>query len=404
MSLDRMERRQFLKSSSIGMLAAGCVWPGRAAAQAGKAQEIKLPTRTLGRTGVKIPILSFGVMNTDSPDLIKRALDAGIIHLDTAHGYLRGNSETAIGRVVKERGGRDQLIIATKVWLARDHQTGAFSTQASGRGPAATAENLNQMLNLSLERLQTDYVDILYLHSCDSAQMVNYEPLMNAAVAAQKAGRVRFIGVSCHGPVAEVVRAAADANIYDVAEIAFNLQREDKEETEKAIAYAKEKGLGIVAMKTQGGKRRDEKVPMNHKASLKWVLRHEQVTTAIPGMTTFDQLELNLAAAADLDLDEEEKNYIKLGSLEAGAQCQSCRSCVATCPHHVDIPTLMRAAMYAGGYGNLSHAEWTLSTLPEQYGLQVCGLCETCTASCSHHLNIGGRVAELKKTFRLPLA
>lgn len=404
MSLNRMERRQFLKNSSIGMLAAGCAWPGRAAAQAAKVEEIKLQSRTLGRTGVKIPILSFGVMNTDSPDLIKRALDAGIIHLDTAHGYLRGNSETVIGRVVKERGGQDKLIIATKVWLARDHQTGAYITRASGRGPAATAENLNQMLNLSLERLQTDYVDILYLHACDSAQMVNYEPLMNAAVAAQKAGKVRFIGVSCHGPVAEVVRAAADAKIYDVAEIAFNLQRDDKEEIEKAIASAKEEGLGIVAMKTQGGKRRDEKIPMNHKASLKWVLRHEEVTTAIPGMTTFDQLELNLAAAADLDLDEEEKNFIRLGALEAGAQCQSCRSCVATCPHHVDIPTLMRAAMYAGSYGNLSHADWTLSTLPEPYGLQVCGLCKTCTASCSHRLNIGERVAELKKTFRLPLA
>jgi predicted aldo/keto reductase-like oxidoreductase len=397
--MDSIARRQFLKNGSLGLLLTGLGLPAQSALAEDKKKKTKIPSRVLGRTGLKLPILSFGVMNSDSPDLIKRALDAGITHLDTANGYLRGNSETSIGKVLKERGGRDKVIIATKVWLARDFKTGTFTAQESGRAPAATPENFAKMLDQSLERLQSDYVDIIYIHACDSAQMVTYEPLMNAALAAQKAGKARFLGVSCHALVPEVVRAAVDAKIYDVAEIAFNVWREDKAETQKAIVYAKEHGLGIVAMKTQGGNPREGAAPVNHAASLKWVLRHEEVTTAIPGMTTFDQLDLNLASVADLDYKDEEKSFLNLGALEKSPLCQNCRACVADCPYGVEIPTLMRAGMYAEGYGNLSQAEWTLATLPEENGLQTCQECPTCTVTCKHALNISSRVEGLKNQF-----
>lgn len=398
MSSDRMARRQFLRNGSFGLLLAGLGLPAGDALAAGKKQK-KLPTRVLGRTGLKIPILSFGVMNSDSPDLIKKALDSGITHLDTANGYLRGNSEKTIGAVLKERGGRDKVVIATKIWLARDFQKGLFTPQDGSWAPGATPENFARLLDVSLERLQSDYVDILYIHACDNPQMVNYEPMMNAALAAQKAGKARFIGVSCHAQVPEVVRAAVEAKIYDVAEIAFNLWRDDREETKKAIAYAKENGLGIVAMKTQGGNPEEGAAAVNHSAALKWVLQHKEVTTAIPGMTSFDQLDLNLTSVADLDFNHEEKSYLQLGALEKGHLCQGCRSCLATCPKGVDIPSLVRAGIYAKRYGNLSHAEWTLATLPAQIGLQACRSCSDCSAVCAHNLDINGSIAALQKQF-----
>lgn len=398
MAADHLARRQFLKKGSLGLLLAGLGLPAGSTLAADKKRK-KIPTRVLGRTGLKIPILSFGVMNSDSPDLIKKALDSGITHLDTANGYLRGNSEKSIGAVLKERGGRDKVVISTKIWLARDFQTGRFTPENGSWAPGATPENFSRLLDTSLERLQSDYVDILYIHACDNAQMVNYEPLMNAALAAQKAGKARFIGVSCHALVPEVVRAAVDARIFDVAEIAFNLWREDKEQIRQALAYAREHGLGIVAMKTQGGNPEEGAAAVNHAAALKWVLQHKEVTTAIPGMTTFDQLDLNLASVTALDFTDEEKGYLKLGALEGRGFCQGCRSCVPGCPHAVEIPSLMRAARYASGYGNLSQAEWTLATLPHEFGLQACRSCPGCTARCAHGLEIGREVAGLQRHF-----
>ncbi|MDZ7261767.1 MAG: aldo/keto reductase, partial [candidate division KSB1 bacterium] len=189
-----MKRREFLRKSTAGVFSASLATPLLRAVPDEKKKTPRIIYRTMGRTKLKVPVLSFGVMNTDSPDLIKKALEMGLKHLDTANVYLRGNSETAIGRVLKETGMRDKVYIATKIFLARDWQKGIFVLEDTGPAPAATAENFNKLLDQSLERLQTDYVDILYVHACDSANMVNYEVTMKAAMKAKEAGKARFIG------------------------------------------------------------------------------------------------------------------------------------------------------------------------------------------------------------------
>jgi aryl-alcohol dehydrogenase-like predicted oxidoreductase len=303
-----MERREFLLKSAAGVFTTGLAAPLPRMAADVKQENPRIIYRIMGRTGLKVPVLSFGVMNTDSPELIKKALEMGLKHLDTANGYLRGNSEASIGRVLKETGMRDKVYVATKIHLARDWNTGKFTLEDGGRSPAATAENFNRLLDQSLGRLQSDYVDILYVHACDNAEMVRFETTLIAAVKAKEAGKARFIGVSAHSKVAEVIRAAVDAKVYDVVEAAFNYQRGDRDEIAQAVAYAKENGVAIVAMKTQGGARREgDPAAFNHKAALKWVLSHEGVSTAIPGMTTFEQLELNFSVMADLNLTDDEK-------------------------------------------------------------------------------------------------
>ncbi len=394
-----MQRREFLWKSALGLATAGLAVP---LAHSEAQEEKKLPKivyRTLGRTGLSIPVVSFGVMNSDSPDLIKKALTMGVRHLYTAFGYLNGNSETTIGKVIKEMAVRDKVYIASKAYLARDREKKIFITEGSGHSPGATPENYTAQLDLSLQRLQSDYLDIHYIHACDSKEMALYEPLMNAALAAKKAGKIRFIGVSTHTNVAEVIRAAVDAEIYDVVEVAFNFWREDKEEVAKAIAYAHKKSVGIIAMKTQGGRRRDPNTPVNHTAALKWVLSHEGVTTTIPGMTTFEQLECNFSVMEDLQLNAQEKKDLKLSAVAPSGLCRSCRACVATCPQRVEIPEMMRAWMYADAYGNLSQAEWTLNTLRAENGLPACRSCSHCSAQCAFGLAVGETVTSLKRQF-----
>ena len=394
----KMKRREFIGKTTLGMVAAGLSTPFAKKAVASQEQSAKIIYRTLGRTDLRIPIVSFGVMNSDSPDLINRALDMGINHLDTAHVYLRGNSERVIGEVLERRGGRDKVYVATKMRLARDREKNVFTLKGSEREPGATEENLIEQLETSLERLRTDYVDILYLHSCYSPEMATFEPLMNALVKVKKQGKARFIGTSTHADIANVIRATADAEVYDVVLAAYNYVMEDKEEIKEAMAYAAGKGVGVVAMKTQGGRSLQEKgeIEINHEAALKWVLEDENVCTSIPGMTTFDQLDQNISVMSNLALSVVERREIQVASkLKGKLYCQNCRSCISTCSQKVEIPNLMRAFMYAKGYGNYVQAGLTAAELPRKRGLSVCRTCSSCTASCPNGINIGSRVKTL---------
>jgi hypothetical protein len=337
-------------------------------------------------------------MNSDSPDLIQRSLDMGINHLDTAHRYLRGKSERVIGEVLEQRGDRDKVYVATKMAFNRDEDKKVFILKGNEGIPAATEENLFKQLETSLERLRTDYVDILYLHSCLSPQMVEYEPLMNALVKLKKQGKARFIGTSTHEDVANVIRATTDAEIYDVVLVAYNYVQEEKEAIKRAIAYAAGKGVGIIAMKTQGGARlqKDPDIEINHQAALKWVLNDENVCTTIPGMTTFEQLDMNIGVMNDLTLTEKEQTDLqRAASLRGTLFCQNCCSCVPTCPNNVAVPRLMRAYMYAAGYRNFVQARITIAELPDKKGLNVCRECLSCQASCRRDIDIGSRVKSL---------
>lgn len=393
-----MDRRRFIKNAAVGIAAAGLQVKGFGHNQITNEGEIKYIRRTLGRTGLEIPVVSFGVMNSDSPDLINFALDSGIKHLDTAFLYLRGNSERVIGEVIQKRGDREKVIISTKMRFNRDREKHVFLLKGEGREPAATSENLYNQLDVCLNRLRMDYVDILYLHSCYSPAMATYEPLMNALVQVKKSGKARFIGVSTHHDEPNVIRAAVDSGVYDVVQTAYNYVQDHRDRIKEAIRYAAQKGVGVVAMKTQGGAslQKEGKIEIDHGAALKWVLQDENVCTAIPGMTTFDQLDQNLKTMNDLALSLEERTSLqKSRKIAETLFCQNCRSCLETCPQGVEIPNIMRAYMYTYGYKNIIQAEDTLMELAEERGIQCCKQCPSCTAHCPRGIDINRRINTL---------
>jgi predicted aldo/keto reductase-like oxidoreductase len=398
MDRSNMKRREFLGKAALGVVSTGLGIPLLMNNASAASKPHKIIYRTLGRTDLKIPIVSFGVMNSDSPDLLNQALDMGVKHLDTAHLYLRGNSERVIGEVLEQRGDRNKIYIATKMRLARDREKGVFSLKGTDREPPATEENLYKQLELSLKRLRTDFVDILYLHSLYTTKMVTYEPLMNALVKVKKQGKARFIGISTHHQEPNIIRATVDAKIYDVVLTAYNYVQENKEEVKKAIAYAAKNGVGVVAMKTQGGRRLQEnsEFEIDHKAALKWVLEDENVCTSIPGITTFEQLDTDFSVMNALTLSRAERSRLEqAANLKGKIYCQNCRSCIPSCPNRVEIPNLMRAYMYVKAYGNLSQARSTIAELPPNKGLDVCQQCPSCSATCRTGINIGRRVNTL---------
>ena len=396
MGREGINRRDFIVKTALGLATAGLGASPVRAAITDPNTSPKIIYRALGRTTLKIPLVSFGVMNSDSPDLIRKGLDMGIKLLDTAHLYLRGNSEKVIGEILEERKCRDKVYVATKMYFARDKEKQVFNSEGSGSHPGATEANFTEQLNTSLKRLRTDYVDILYLHNCFGPLMPTFEPMIKAFVKARESGKARFIGISTHASEPETIRAAVDAGAWDVILTSYNFMQEHKGEVKKAIAYAAQKGVGVIAMKTQGGAKLNRGARVNHEAALKWVLNDSNVCTTIPGITTFDQMDLDFGVMSNLSLSDGEKRDLELSSMVRGPlYCQQCGSCISSCLQAVDIPTLMRTYMYAEGYGNFIHAGMTLHTLPPEKGLAACGNCLQCTAVCRQGIKISERLHAL---------
>src|SRR5215470_15916728 len=102
--------------------------------------------RTLGRTGIRLPIVSMGVMNADVPGILRRAYELGIRHFDTAAVYQNGRNEEMVGAVVKEMSIRDRVIVSTKQ-----------GTRASFNNTAEFKQRFIDGVEASLKRLQMDH-------------------------------------------------------------------------------------------------------------------------------------------------------------------------------------------------------------------------------------------------------
>ncbi len=389
-------RRDFIKKGMTGV-AAAAVFPtaiaGKLIIKPGK----KIIKRQLGKTGMSVPVVSMGVMNAENPKLVETAIDKGITYFDTAHVYQRGRNEEMLGKILPKKN-RDSFYLATKVVGSfMDRKTGLFTSRTS-------VEDFNKKFEISLKRLGLEYVDVLFLHSVVKKGAVMFEPLLNAMLKLKKAGKTRFIGVSTHRNEPEVIRAAADSGVHDVVLTAYNFLQPHQIEMNKAIKYASDKGIGIVAMKTQAGVywERDRKRPINMKAALKWALQNPNVHTSIPGFTTFDQLDTDLSVMGDLNLSDTESRELKIGKgiVPEGLFCSQCEQCIPQCRHNVEIPTIMRSYMYAFGYKNPGLAKDVLGN--EDTGIDKCTECSTCSVVCSRGFDIKKKSQDISSISSVP--
>jgi uncharacterized protein len=127
------------------------------------------------------------------------------------------------------------------------------------------------------------------------------------------------------------------------------------------------------------------------------VLRHESLTTAIPGYTTYEQLEQNFSVAFNLAYSPDEREFLSDKNASAEAQfCLQCGKCRQDCPLGVDIPQLMRSHMYAVQYSNQWLTAETMAAIATGQGLAACDGCESCRATCRNTVNIARKIEHLK--------
>lgn len=400
MKTTNKSRRNFLKASLSG-LAGAAVLPAvltDSARADTENKEHKIIKRKLGKTGIEVPIISAGA-RWGTNELLIKALDSGITHIDTANSYGRGRNEEQVGEVIKDRP-RDSYVLGTKVAPSGvDRKTGLCTDDSK-------PEPFLEKFNTSMERLGIEYVDILYLHSVVTRQATLWEPYLEVMTQLKKEGRVKHIGVSTHSNEPEVIRAAIESGIYEVVLTAYNFSQPHVADVEKAMDEAAKAGLGIVVMKTQAGvywdqERQDQ---INMTAALKWALNNPNAHTSIPGFSSFEQLEEDLSVMDDLALTDKERKDLKLGEDMGmrGLYCDQCRQCMAQCPKGVEIPTLARSFMYTYGYRDLAAAKQALEPVDVAAAARACGSCDTCAVSCTMGFDVRERVCDIARIQHVP--
>ena len=371
-----INRRDFLKVGLAGTTSALLGWEGLAdAMQYASAESFVFPApvyRTLGRTGLKIAIISFGAMLTPEPEVMKIAFDHGVNYVDTARRYMGGKNEEIVARALK--GNRDKVYVATKI------------------SPASTSkENIFKDVETSLKALETDYVDVIQLHNLTGREDRIFNPeIREALVRLKEQGKVRFFGVTTHKNEAEVLHALADDKdrFFDTALVKYNFKSDAQ--TKQAIARAAQANIGIIAMKTlAGGYATDVLGPFSpYQAAIKWVLQDQHITATIPGMRDLAQLREDIAVMRTrfgyLD------NFIlkRYGAAVQPYYCHLCGKCEATCPKGVAISTINRCLMYAEAYKSPVLARSTYHEIPSSLSASVCLDCSDCVARCINKLDI----------------
>jgi predicted aldo/keto reductase-like oxidoreductase len=331
-------------------------------------------------------------------NLVRTALDEGIVYLHTSSSYSEKNHERLLGQATRGLA-RDSFVIATSPDLPYYGRG-----RSSDIGTRADVEQISKSLEDSLQRLGLDFVDIYYLVSVGSRAPVLHEPYMEAFDKLKQDGKTRFVGIGTHENEPEVIRAAADSAFWDVILTAYNFRQSHRDEIRGAIRHAARAGLGVVAMKTQAGvywdRARTRKI--NMKAALKWVLQDENVHTTIPAFSTFAEMREDLAVMKELAMTPEERRDLRLGAArgDTGFFCQACGTCTAQCAAAIDLPTLMRARMYAFGYGDPARGrrtlkDWTAAKIP-------CTHCAACDVLCPLGHDARSAALEMARLLELP--
>jgi len=287
----RVTRRTFLAGSAAALAAPWAF-----------ADERPMPMRDLGRTGVKVSLAGLGtaqwrrrgVPYEKGARLLHRAVDLGINYIDTAYSYGRGHAEECLGRAMKPV--RDKIFLTTKTLPRR--RRGAMSE-----------------LETSLKRLKTDRVDLWQFHALGSTRdtdaILGEGGALEAGLAAQKAGKVRFLGITGHYDP-KVFVDALGRHAFDTLLIPLScIDPHHLSFEEKALPFANRKKTGVIAMKVYCSGR----LPGSGIVKAEDCLRYTYglpIATCIVGCTEEKEIELIAHVARNLKtMDSREREAVR---------------------------------------------------------------------------------------------
>lgn len=409
-----LKRRDFIRSSA--QAAVGASLFGATDAQAAPTPTNRVDEkiavrsyRELGSTGLKISDISFGAGRLSSVALVARAVDMGINYFDTAPDY--GASEDTIGEYLKKSpDNRSKIIIATKFCKGEPYPAHLEAD--------AKEKDYIDSLEASLKRLKTDYADFVFVHAIgerpnSEMKRLLAEPMLSAVDKLKRAGKMKHLAVSSHGPhgMEKLLMAAVKSGHYDLIMPSFNFMR--FEELPEVIKEASKRKLAVVAMKTLAGAKdmmvfgsKDLQKELTtgrfETAALKWVLSHKEIDGLVVTMKNYDDLNLYLSASGAPMTKGAMKILDEYKRLYANAYCRTgCGDCLSACPQGVDIASIMRYQMYYENYRQEKSAMASYARLKVK--ADVCSECleAPCESACSHKLPVSTLLKRADSDLRL---
>lgn len=375
-SLNR-SRREFIQAG-LALPAAGLVASSglNAASQAPP----KVVYRTLGKTGLKVTGVGFGIGFVPVVDVVARAIDMGVNYFDTSRDY--GDSEKIFSGIIK--GRRDKVVIATK---------------SPSRKKADILKNIDE----SLAALGTDYIDIWHLHARDTPSSIPDEALEAMRICKQS-GKARFIGFSCHDP-----NRMADFAIksgFDVVQTTYSYAI-GSYYRDGAIKKLQEAGIGVIAMKvvvalTGLNLKSFENDPKagtgdGPVAGIKWVLRNPAIGTTVPNMRTIPELEMNFRAMSEDYNPSDEKLLFVLNEKIRPSYCRMCYECSGKCPKGMPVTDVLRYLAYNDFCGNYHQALANFRGLDKEVREVRCSDCSSCAIECPNGVRVRDRLVRAQE-------
>jgi aryl-alcohol dehydrogenase-like predicted oxidoreductase len=243
--------------------------------------------RRLGRTGWSISDIVVGsgrIKGQKGTDLVRLALERGVNYVDTSPDYSASGSEECVGQAVQ--GRREQVFLATK-----------FCTPWGHLGVGAPVAEYKRVVEDSLRRLGTDWVDLVHIHACDDLDRLLDPNVHEAFDRLKQEGKARFLGFSSHTPnLVQVADRAIASGRFDVMMLAYHHGIWPKlgELIERA---RREQDMGVVAMKTLKGAKHHglagfrEHADAYSQAALRWVLSNREVSAAVISFFEFQHVD-----------------------------------------------------------------------------------------------------------------
>jgi len=396
-SAGQLTRREFVQAAGAsGALAltgplssSGAVAEQKIPPATGPATE--LPTRILGKTGLRVSVIGYGSYNLSNPRLLDAAISQGVTLVETAADYQNGRAEETIGQVMARR--RKQVVLGT----------GKECT------PTMTVQEVLREIDRSLQRLQTDYLDLWRVHYVSDAKVLRNEAIYEAFDRAKRAGKVGHLGVSTHSSPAtgEVVQTAIAAKRFEFLMSKYNFMEfpEDYVPFKNAV----DAGMGVIVFKIGAGKRDDELADLQRRlkvtgeqAKIKWALRNANVTAILSGARSFESIR-EACEATRSPLSQAERRYLDAYAERFKREyCRYCGRCVAACPYGVQVDAVMRFAMYFTYYGAEKAAMQEYAALPARARAEPCGRCEgPCMRACPNGVRVQPQLAEAHRLLTL---
>lgn len=373
--------------------------------------------RTVPKNGDKLSVLGFGCMRlplkgqvVDEERAIKQirlAIDNGVNYVDSAPPYHGGESEKVLGKALLD-GYRGKVKVATKLTPFMLRQ----------------AEDMEKMLNLQLQKLQTDHIDYYLLHGLEAEFWKKMQDFgaIKFLKNAQADGKIVNMGFSFHGSLS-TFKEVIEANDWTMCQIQYNFLDEKLQAGTEGLKYAASKKLAVMVMEPLRGGSLATKLPKEAERfydnaaikrspaewGLRWVWNHPEVTVVLSGMNDESQVTENIKTAQTAlpnSMKTEELATIK-SVADAyrkllKVSCTGCQYCMP-CLNGVNIPRNFQAYndFYLSGDEQQARGMYAMFLMGALTGVRadaaLCKECNKCVERCPQHINIPEKLKEVAK-------